>query len=95
MLSYERFIPDTAPDFESALIATVDHVRGHLSSCVDPDDDDCALDNDVTIEYRRVDPEGSSDGGTMVVGTLDADPTDDYPLDALPVEPVDGEEVIS
>lgn len=89
MLHYERFVPDDAPDFETALIDTVDHIRGHLSACVDPDDDDCAFDEDVLISYHRVDGETP---GTMVVGSIDAEVCD-YPLDAVPVEPIEGEEV--
>lgn len=72
MLVYARFVPADLDDFDTALIDTVDHVRGHLSSCVDPDDDEENRMNEVTISYDQ------SDAGCLVTGSIDADPVAHY-----------------
>lgn len=72
MLVYSRFVPNEAPEFERAMVDTVDHVRGHLSSCVDERDDEDACAGEVEIRYEI------SDSGTLVVGSIDADPVADY-----------------
>lgn len=72
MLSYSRFVPDDAPDFERAMVDTVDHVRGHLSACCDPDDSEDALAGDVEIVYT------AEDGGTLVTGHIHAEPDAPY-----------------
>lgn len=70
MLVYERFVP--RGESELAMINTVDHVRAHLSSIADADDDPETNIDDVTIEYVE------SDAGTMVVGSLDMEPDAPY-----------------
>lgn len=90
MIQYSREVPDDVEDFESALSATVDHVRAHLSACgslVDSEDEFYA---DVELSYSRLDEPAR----TRVTGVLDVEPPE-YALDELPVEPVDGEWYVS
>lgn len=89
MLQYSREVPDSVPDFESALRETVDHVRAHLSACgslVDSEDEFYA---DVQVSFLRLDEPPR----TRVTGALDVEQPS-YPLDALPEVPVDGESLV-
>ena len=75
MLQYSRFVPRESGvdyDFDRALIDTVDHVRGHLSSCCDPGDDPENLMNDVEIAYSE------DDAGCLVTGSIDQEPDAPY-----------------
>lgn len=75
MLVYSRFVPresDAGYDYDRALIDTVDHVRGHLSSCCDPDDDPENLMDDVSIAYAE------DDAGVLVTGSIDREPRAPY-----------------
>lgn len=65
MLIYSRFVPADAG--ELALIDTVDHVRAHLSSVAELDDNPETRADDVRVAYKY------ADGGTLVTGYLDAD----------------------
>lgn len=86
MLQYSREVPYSVPDFDSALAATVDHVRAHLSACADRGDSEDALYSRVAVTYLGLEDPAR----VRVTGALDADPTG-YELDELPVEPVAGE----
>lgn len=76
MLHYSRYVPrvglEDDYDFDRALIDTVDHVRGHLSSCCDPDDDTENLMDDVSIAYD------AGETGCLVTGSIDAEPDAPY-----------------
>lgn len=72
MIQYSREVPNDAPEFVRAMVDTVDHVRGHLSACVDPDDSEDARAGDVEIVYTTV------DGGTLVTGVIHAEPDAPY-----------------
>lgn len=69
---YSRYVPRDCDDYERAMVDTVDHIRGHLSSCCDPDDDPENLMNDVTVSYFE------DDAGTLITGSLNAEPTAPY-----------------
>ena len=79
MIQYSREVPDDVEDFESALTATVDHVRAHLSACADVNDSEDALYSQVAVSYSRLDEPPR----TRVTGVLDLEPSG-YALDELP-----------
>lgn len=84
MITYERFVP--LSELDSALALTVEHVRAHLSSVADADDDPETNADDVYVECQDV------EGGVMVRGKLDAEPDAPYlkgdynPFDGVPAE---------
>ncbi|WHT21030.1 hypothetical protein N8J89_08165 [Crossiella sp. CA-258035] len=68
-MRYSRFVPANAAE---ALPATAEHVRAHLSSVADADDDPTAHADDVRILVKP------APGGWLVVGALDAEPNAPY-----------------
>ena len=70
-MEYSRFVPTSAG--ELAVIDTVDHVRAHLSSIADSDDDPDTRAEDVEISYDYSNP-----AGVLVRGYLDAEPNAPY-----------------
>jgi hypothetical protein len=81
---YTRFVSNTAP--QESVGVTVDHVRAHLSSVADADDDPTTRAEDVEV---HIEPAA---GGVLVVGHLDAEPEAAYlklgfdPYDGVPAE---------
>jgi hypothetical protein len=69
-MQYERFVPLSAGP--RAVVDTTEHVRAHLSSIVDPDDDFDNLAGNVTIEYK------DQNDGVMIIGHIDGEPTAPY-----------------
>lgn len=86
MLQYSREVPYSVPDFDSALTATVDHVRAHLSACGDERDSEDALYSRVAVTYLGLEDPAR----VRVTGALDVE-LPAYELDDSPVEPVAGE----
>ena len=69
-MEYERFVAREA--VESGLEATIEHVKAHLSSIADEDDDPDTYGEQVRVRVDDV------EGGVMVTGYLDAEPVAPY-----------------
>jgi hypothetical protein len=69
-MEYSRFVPHSAG--ERGVIDSVDHVRAHLSSVADSDDNPDTLASDVVIRYE------TSEEGILIIGFLDEEPNAPY-----------------
>jgi hypothetical protein len=83
-VKYRRDVPR---DDQEAIDAETGHVRAHLSACCDPDDDETALAEHVTVTVVEH-PDGHP-YLVSIVGEIDAEPDapylrDDYDPDAEP-----------
>lgn len=77
-MRYSRWVSDTAePD---ALERTEQHVRAHLSSVADPDDDTERHAAEVRVRRRR------RGAGTVLIGELDREPDAPYVWAAFDVD---------
>lgn len=90
-MRYRRDVPrdDDGAGF-SAIAAETEHIRAHLSACCDPDDDQDALADQVSVTVAdHVDGDPTM---LSLIGEIDAEPVapylrDDYDPDAeAPVE---------
>ncbi|AMS03425.1 hypothetical protein SEA_BENCZKOWSKI14_32 [Gordonia phage Benczkowski14] len=69
-----------------ALESTIEHVKCHIASIADPDDDPTTFHDQVNIELSQ-----NEDGSTRVYGTLERDPACDYSLPEDYTPPPDSE----
>lgn len=76
MVAYYQFVPDEIKD--EVLEQTIQHVREHLSSVADEDDDPNTHADDVVITTEPYVRESDGAAGTIVRGQLDADPVAPY-----------------
>lgn len=76
MVSYYQFVPEDCS--EDILKLTIQHVREHLSSVADEDDDPETNADDVVITTEPYVRESDGKNGIIVRGTLDADPIAPY-----------------
>lgn len=71
-----RYRRDVPADDRAAIDAETEHVIAHLSSCCDPDDDEDALRDQVSVEVvAHVD---SDPALVSIVGQIDAEPDAPY-----------------
>jgi len=76
MVAYYQFVPEDADP--GILELTIKHVREHLSSVADEDDDPTTHADDVVIRTEPGIRESDKVRGTFVRGYLDADPVAPY-----------------
>lgn len=69
-MEYSRDLPEDAT--QDMIDGTLRHVRDHLASIADSDDDPATRSEDVEIRVERV------DGKVRVIGYLDAEPDAPY-----------------
>lgn len=76
MVAYYQFVPEDCS--EDVLKAAIQHVREHLSAVASEDDDPETNADDVVITTEPYVRESDGKPGTIVRGTLDADPVAPY-----------------
>lgn len=76
MIYYHQFVPQTAS--EEVFLQTIQHVREHLSSIADEDDDPNTNADDVQIDLEPTIRESDGAIGTIIRGWLDAEPNAPY-----------------
>jgi hypothetical protein len=69
-MEYTRDLPEDAT--QDVIDGTLKHVRDHLASIADSDDDPTTRSEDVEIRVER------SGGKTWIIGSLDAEPDAPY-----------------
>jgi hypothetical protein len=76
MINYYQFVPDSEnlEDLKKAIF----HVKEHLSSVADADDDPLTHADRVRINLKKGIRESNEESGTYVYGSLDSEPVAAY-----------------
>jgi len=76
MIKYLQFVPSTASGL--VFLETIEHVKQHISSIADPEDDPNTHADQVEIKLEPTIRESDGAIGTTIYGSLDADPIAPY-----------------